>query len=955
MSAHAYRYLHDNPYPLVKRESPVSSIASLSFSSSHHSRTPPIEFSAHNDPTTPFTFSLPMSQHPWDNSPASPYPTPATANHPHFSLPSIADDYDDDPDLNDFASSGPSTSSKAYERVIRRRSSKACDQCRKSKCKCERASESDPCKACIMLGTSCTFLGPSRKRGPPKGYIDAIEARLHQTEALVGILLAADDVRAKGILDDLSDDPLAREIIERVDNSAYGVKGRSRGVEPPGGSNKAEPKTKEHGSASPSGGGSSSHPAHPSRDWQDRLSNRLSDLAHARGQNIPGRPPASERTSRPVLSLSIAHDAEDAPEHKRQRRRLERSPHGQRTPPRSTSPSSRSSRSREHPTEAEWREANGASGAGESSGDDDALTGEVGQLSINEERELRYHGKASGLHLLGVKDRVDGRNEGGIWRFPKARVWPPLPNSQVPLDEDMELPVTLPDNETQKQLLDLYFTYVHPALPVVMKQAFMDDFRTGHVGTPPPESEPSSPSSSSPLGRRRSFISPLLLLVVFSLAARYTPPRGGSSPPPTEGAMWPAGDAYFNCAKMLLNRTYAAPRPSTCQALLLMGYREIGIGAMAQAWIYVGMAVRMAQDLGIHKSADRWMHVGSLLFSRAELQERRRIWSACVIMDKYVSSYIGRPVCIYERDFDTELPSVDEVEEREEWQSTPSSQQFVYDPDEKDPPRPLVAVPGRILSCFNASATLSVIHSRIIQSIYAVRASARLPEATRLEESLNKWYLDLPEHLRFDPATAKGGAIPPPHVLTLHTAYWCIVLLLHRPFMGSGLDARPRSANANGREEPDATSSAQKNYDLCVQAANRITSIVAAYQDHYCIRRAPVFLSYYLFTAGIMHVNTLNVYPDDPQARKGLTTCLDVLKLMETVWPSAGRAWELLHGSKVNLASAGAGPASGLPPRAHHAHHAHHHHHHHSNSHGNSNNKRSAEHFLAEASHGGAP
>ena len=47
--------------------------------------------------------------------------------------------------------------------------------------------------------------GPSRKRGPPKGYIDAIEARLHQTEALVGILLAADDIRARSLLDDLAE------------------------------------------------------------------------------------------------------------------------------------------------------------------------------------------------------------------------------------------------------------------------------------------------------------------------------------------------------------------------------------------------------------------------------------------------------------------------------------------------------------------------------------------------------------------------------------------------------------------------------------------------------------------------------------------------------------------------------------------------------------------------------
>jgi hypothetical protein len=42
-------------------------------------------------------------------------------------------------------------------------------------------------------------LGPSRKRGPPKGYIDAIEARLHQTEALLGILLSVEAERAEGL------------------------------------------------------------------------------------------------------------------------------------------------------------------------------------------------------------------------------------------------------------------------------------------------------------------------------------------------------------------------------------------------------------------------------------------------------------------------------------------------------------------------------------------------------------------------------------------------------------------------------------------------------------------------------------------------------------------------------------------------------------------------------------
>jgi hypothetical protein len=80
----------------------------------------------------------------------------------------------------------------------------ACDQCRKSKCKCERSSTSEACKNCVLLHLPCTSLGPSRKRGPPKGYIDAMEARLHQAEAIIGAFMMSGDARAKGVLADIA-------------------------------------------------------------------------------------------------------------------------------------------------------------------------------------------------------------------------------------------------------------------------------------------------------------------------------------------------------------------------------------------------------------------------------------------------------------------------------------------------------------------------------------------------------------------------------------------------------------------------------------------------------------------------------------------------------------------------------------------------------------------------------
>jgi hypothetical protein len=76
--------------------------------------------------------------------------------------------------------------------------------------------------------------------------------------------------------------------------------------------------------------------------------------------------------------------------------------------------------------------------------EEDSLVSEVGHLSLNEEREVRFHGQASGLHLLDVKDRVDGRNEGGIWSVLRFL----LASSQ--LDWPLRIPLIPPSQAVSK-------------------------------------------------------------------------------------------------------------------------------------------------------------------------------------------------------------------------------------------------------------------------------------------------------------------------------------------------------------------------------------------------------------------------------------------------------------------------------------------------------------------------
>ncbi|KAL0581686.1 hypothetical protein V5O48_000392 [Marasmius crinis-equi] len=807
-----------------------------------------------------------------------------------------------------------------------------------------------------MLGT-----GPSRKRGPPKGYIDAIEARLHQTEALLGIMLSCDDDRAVGLLRDISQDPLAKEIINRVDNSSYGVKGRQRDSNRIGNGNKGR-----YAQAKEDNANSELASTHPSNEWQDRVTVMLHNIIKTRDNKMDTPRNAllevSDEDSEPHLrrnlpsimttlpsdrpSTATTEESGGSSPGRRQRRRIADGPSSDSaldeaqksasTPSTSisiNSPHGRSLSSHSHsslspgrslgysqsplssdagvggPSYYNLRSPRSSSNNSVAEGnledytfEEDDIPGAIGQLSLNEDEQVRYHGKASGLYLLGTNDRTDERNAGGIWRFPRARVWPPVPRSPLPAASPTPNdPVRrLPPPYIQEKLLDLYFTYVHPVLPVIHKQSFFENLRAfpASSGILSPRLTPTSTSTSgfdlstsSPYNSRRRRVPALLLFAIFAVAARYSETPGRPSTDNktyhTEAdSMWDAGDEYLDQAQRLLERSYANSQPETCQALLLMGYREIGIGAMAEAWTYVGMAIRMAQDLGMHRRADGWARagLGGRIFGDQELQERRRIWFSCVIMDKYVSSYIGRPLMIFERDFDTLLPSEEDPEEEDSW--TPHG-----DADKDD------RVPGKIISCFNAAAVLSGILSMIIQAIYAVRpVCSRHGESVFLEGILDKWLHELPQHLRHEPSSPKK--VPLPHILTLHMQYWTAVLLLHRPFMRMGATKNKSDTDAN--EEDDLRASTQRHYELSTGAANRITSIATLYMDNYPPQFCPAYLCYYIFTASLMHMTALSEFPTNPQARIGLRKCTDVLHAIEVVWPSAGRALELLRGSKIS-------------------------------------------------------
>ncbi|KAG8837598.1 hypothetical protein FRC18_008823 [Serendipita sp. 400] len=729
---------------------------------------------------------------------------------------------------------------------------------------------------------------PSRKRGPAKGYLTDLELKLHQMEALLGVILGSKDPRAVSLVNDMSRDSAARDILSRVDVGFVGTQPPSKGE---AGNNRT-------GNSSV-GKRIASELAEATREWQRHLDQII------RGKSTS---PQAQQHSYVFARASDRHDTSNQP--------LFTPLEALSVPERQqidTSESRSSSPSRRKRPEPLTPLTMGSPGANEPNrhhsdrvgaasvalsgretpdySDSEDLHDALGQLSLDDASQIRYHGKASGLHLLGQTERVDRRAEGGIWRFPPARVWPPL---ERPIEKARALfasdfGVQLPTIEQQRHLLDTFFTYINPSLPLFDRESFM---RAWSLGIDESSESPPVPTfipTRLPLP---------LMLVIFSIAMRISLDISKET---AEGTMSSTGDEYLSAAKyMMTANPYAASRPATSQAYLLIAYREIGIGAMSQAWLFLGVAIRMAQDLGLHRSVDKFHTIASNMFSATEKEARNRMWWCCVVLDRYISTYIGRPCMIFERDYDTPLPVEFSSETEEIWNGTTlrgdgisSINQATYTPTR-----------SHTIACLRASARLSSILGRIVETLYSVKqvVPSRHHEASRIEELLDGLFLELPPYLKVDLSAGAPTQLPPPHILAFNMQYWNAVLLLHRPFINRRVTSRRDSPDpVNSPADSDIIrASAARASDMCKIAANNVSVLAQAYRKAFCLRKCSPFLCYYVFSAAVMHVALLNQQQPENVSKlvNSLQECMDTLRGISTLWPSAGRGWELINGCR---------------------------------------------------------
>jgi hypothetical protein len=178
----------------------------------------------------------------------------------------------------------------------------------------------------------------------------------------------------------------------------------------------------------------------------------------------------------------------------------------------------------------------------------------------------------------------------------------------------------LPSRQQADKLLDVYWRLVDPLYPFIDQDDFMGKYQSLWAGSPTMDDEV-------------CFI--CLLNAVFAVACILN-----SSIRPQERVS--SGEVYFKRAQGYVDLDFLQFQSvHTVQCLLLMGQYLQSTREPHQCWLFVGLAIRIAQSLGLDLPST----------SAGAHDDRpndflRKVWHGCVLMDRTLSMTFGRPTII---------------------------------------------------------------------------------------------------------------------------------------------------------------------------------------------------------------------------------------------------------------------------------------------------------------------
>lgn len=284
----------------------------------------------------------------------------------------------------------------------------------------------------------------------------------------------------------------------------------------------------------------------------------------------------------------------------------------------------------------------------------------------------------------------------------------------------------------------------------------------------------------------------------------------------------PPGFDYFTHALNLLPDTHEEGSILCVETLALIGYFMQNMNRRDAAFLYTGMALRMATSMGLHHEIGfstapntlQGQDANSTTLDDATREHRRRVWWSVYSLDRILSVKSGNPITIQDEDIGVDLPS-----------RLPTEAEYC---------------PAVVLRHYTElSRILGEIHNTIYRktSKTAPKSGKSLMASVQgIVLSLSKWNRDLPDDLRFDPARL---SISRESVSTFAHYYQCINMTA-RPLLFHVVQKRLqriRSSNDTGEKERDwkegLSQTTVRVIDMCIGAAQDTINMmtVAAQRD----------------------------------------------------------------------------------------------------------------------------
>ncbi|KAI6780859.1 putative transcriptional regulatory protein-like protein [Emericellopsis cladophorae] len=184
----------------------------------------------------------------------------------------------------------------------------------------------------------------------------------------------------------------------------------------------------------------------------------------------------------------------------------------------------------------------------------------------------------------------------------------------------------LPNRHTAEQLLHSYYRLAHPMYPILHWPTFqlaVDELYSGQFAQAPP-----------------SVLS--LFFAVLAVGSLFT------TEAPSSSAFYRPADLLETSRRLIdpWNNDFDLDTART-MALTTICLNEMNL--KSAAWVALGQAVRIGQDLGLYAEAGSWPVM--------EGEMRRRVWWVIYILDRILASELGHPTLIRDEDCDVALPA----------------------------------------------------------------------------------------------------------------------------------------------------------------------------------------------------------------------------------------------------------------------------------------------------------